>query len=164
VFAGALVTEVNAIHRTGYTPGGATNTDFFDPAGTTAGTLALTAPIAASATNIAAGATNAPGDGSIALQIAGLAGTGVLSLAGKSLREFYVEIAAGVGLEVRNAMEDADTQQELVDYADLRRSSVSGVSVEEEMVALIAQQQAYSAAARLVRVADEMMQDLMNTI
>jgi flagellar hook-associated protein 1 FlgK len=163
-FAAAVVNEVNAIHRLGFTPGGATGTDFFDPAGGTAGTMALAAPIAASATNIAAGATNAPGDGAIALQIAGLAGAGVASLAGKSLREFYVEITAGVGLDVQHAIEDADTQAALVDYADQQRSSVSGVSVEEEMVTLIAQQQAYSAAARLIRVADEMMQDLMNTI
>jgi flagellar hook-associated protein 1 FlgK len=86
------------------------------------------------------------------------------SLGGKSLREFYVEIAASVGRDVLHATQDAETQQALVDQAELQRSSVSGVSIEEEMIALIAQQQAYSAATRIITAADEMIQDLLNMI
>jgi flagellar hook-associated protein 1 FlgK len=41
---------------------------------------------------------------------------------------------------------------------------VSGVSVDEEMVALISQQQAYAAAARIVSVANEMMQSVLEMI
>jgi flagellar hook-associated protein 1 FlgK len=52
----------------------------------------------------------------------------------------------------------------MVDQADTLRASVSGVSVDEEMVALIGQQQAYSAAARIVKVADDMMQSVLNMI
>jgi flagellar hook-associated protein 1 FlgK len=162
--AAAIVTEVNAIHRTGYTPAGSTGTDFFDPSGVTARTIALAPPIAASGSAIAAGGTAAPGDGSIAQRIADLAGARVGSLGGKSLREFYVEIAASVGLDVLHATQDAETQQALVDQAELQRSSVSGVSIEEEMIALIAQQQAYSAATRIITAADEMIQDLLNMI
>ena len=44
------------------------------------------------------------------------------------------------------------------------RASVSGVSVDDEMVALITQQQAYTAAARIVNIADEMIRTVLDMI
>jgi flagellar hook-associated protein 1 len=46
----------------------------------------------------------------------------------------------------------------------MQRSSVSGVSIDEEMVNLIAQQEAYAAAARLIQMADEVIQDLLQMV
>jgi flagellar hook-associated protein 1 FlgK len=163
-FAQTLVTEVNAIHRLGYTLTGATGTDFFDPAGVTAATIALAPGVAASGDAIAAGASAAPGDGTIALQLAGLGGVSIAALGGKTLRDFYTILAGSVGSDVQNAAQDAATQQALAEQADAQRSSVNGVSIDEEMVALITQQQAYGAAARLIKVADEMIQDLLRLI
>jgi flagellar hook-associated protein 1 FlgK len=163
-FAGSLVFEVNQLHRAGYTASGVTNVDFFDPTAVTAGTIDLSSAVSGSSANIAAGATPAPGDANVALQIAGLAGQGVSSLGGRSLRDFYFGIASGVGVELRSAREDEATYQALVDHDDMRRQSVSGVSVEEEMVLLVGQQQAYQAAARLIGVADEMIRDLLRIL
>ncbi len=163
-FARSLVTEVNAIHETGYTLDGQTGTDFFDPAGTTARTIRLTDAVAASGDAIAAGGTNAPGDNSVALLIAGLANTGAASLGGKTLRDYYTETAASVGTGVRDATTESGIHATLVDHADTMRSSASGVSIDEEMVNLIGQQQAYTAAARLVQVANDMMDTLMNMV
>ncbi len=162
--AQALVTSVNAIHRRGYTLAGATGTDFFDPAGVTAGTIALAPAVEASGDAIAAGATNAPGDAAIALELSQLVSSPLAALGGKSLRDYYVDLAGTVGTDVANATQDADVHQSMVDQADTMRSSVSGVSVDEEMVALISQQQAYSAAARIVNVADQMLQDILDMI
>lgn len=163
-FAQALVNEVNGIHRAGYTLTGATGTDFFDPAGVTAATIALAPGVAASGDAIAAGATAAPGDGDIALQLAGLGGRTIAALGGKTLRDYYTTLAGAVGSDVQGAAQDAATEQALAEQADAQRSSVNGVSIDEEMVALIAQQQAYGAAARLINVADQMMQDLMQVV
>ena len=160
-FARSVVTEFNTIHRNGYTLSGATGTDFFDPAGVTASTISLTAAITASGDAIAASATGAPGNGDIALQLADLADATPASLGGKTLRSLYVEIASGVGADVREAEQQEAIHQTLAYNADSARSSISGVSVDEEMVLLISQQQAYGAAARLIKVADEMMDDLM---
>jgi len=162
--AQAFVSTVNGIHRTGYTLSGATGTDFFDPAGVTAQTIALAPAVEASGDAIAAGGTAAPGDGAIALQLAQLTGASVAALGGRSFRDFYVDLAGSVGTDVFDASQNADVHQSLVDQADTMRSSVSGVSVDEEMVALISQQQAYSAAARIVKVADEMLQDILGMI
>jgi flagellar hook-associated protein 1 FlgK len=162
--AQALVTTVNAIHRSGTTLTGATGTDFFDPAGLTAQSIALAPAVVASGDAIAAGGTGAPGDGSIAQQLAGLATAGAAALGGRSFRDFYIDLAGAIGADVSAASQDADAHQAMVDQADTLRASVSGVSVDEEMVALIGQQQAYSAAARIVKVADDMMQSVLNMI
>ena len=163
-FTQSLVTEVNTIHRTGYTADGQTGTDFFDPAGTTARTIRLTDAVSASGDAIAAGGTNTAGDNSVALLLAGLANTGVASLGGRTMRDYYTGTAASVGTGVRDATTESEIHSTLVDHADTMRSSASGVSIDEEMVNLIGEQQAYSAAAHLVQVANDMMDTLMNMI
>ena len=160
-FAAAMVTEFNQIHRTGTTPGGATNIDFFDPTGTTASSFKLSAALLASSDNLATSANGAPGNGDIATQLAGLATRGVASLGGSTFREHFVGLASGVGLDVTNADQDTTAQQTLVDGDDSSRTATSGVNVDEEMINLIASQQAYSAAAHLVTVADQMVQAIL---
>ncbi|MFN8588890.1 MAG: flagellar hook-associated protein FlgK [Burkholderiaceae bacterium] len=162
--ANALVTEFNAVHSTGWTLNGTTGVNFFDPTKTTAGSISLSAQLLASSDNLAASANGAAGNGAIAGQLAGLASTGVGSLGGRTLREHFVVLAADVGLDVRNAEADIDSEQALVDRADQARESVSGVNVDEEMISLISQQQAYQAAARLVNVADSMMQEMLGML
>lgn len=162
--ARTLVTTVNAIHRSGFTLNGSTNTDFFDPTGVTAQTIALAPAVLASGDAIAAAGIAAPGDGTIAQQLAALSTTGVAALGGRSFREFYIELSGVVGSSVSGASQDASAHLAMVDQADTLRSSVSGVSVDEEMVALISQQQAYTAAARIVNVANEMMQSVLQMI
>ncbi len=160
--AGALVNQFNALHRTGSTLSGATNVDFFDPAGVTAGTISLSAVVLASPDNIAASATGAQGNGGIAAQLAALSGTGIAALGGQTFREDYVGIASGLGLDVRNADQDSTVNQTMLDRSTQGREAASGVSVDEEMVNLIGEQQAYQAAARIVSVADQMIQSVLN--
>lgn len=159
-----LVSEVNAVHRAGYTATGATNTDFFDPAGVTAGSIQVSAAILASPDEIAAGGTAAPGDGSIALAIGGMASAPLAALGGRSARDVYTELAGAVGAAVRDAQQNASTQLALTERADTMRSSVSGVSIDEEMVGLIGQQQAYAAAAHLVKTANDMMEEILRMV
>ncbi|MDM7913674.1 MAG: flagellar hook-associated protein FlgK, partial [Candidatus Eisenbacteria bacterium] len=90
-FTEAVVTEFNALHSTGYNLNGETGINFFDPTGTNARSIALSAEVEASGDAIAAGGTPAPGDNTVALQIAALATTGVASLGGKTLRDAYVD-------------------------------------------------------------------------
>jgi flagellar hook-associated protein 1 FlgK len=162
--AASLVTEFNTIHRAGFTPVGGTNVDFFDPTRTTAATIGLSAALTASSDNLAASVNGTPGNGAVAAQLAALATTGVASLGGNTFREHFVSLASSVGLDVSNVLKDIDAEQTLVDRADQARISVSGVNVDEEMVDLITQQQAYQAAARIVSVADQMVQTLLQLL
>jgi flagellar hook-associated protein 1 FlgK len=162
--ANQLVQQVNAQHRQGHTPGGWTNVDFFDPAGTTAGTIDLSAQVKNSNAMIAAGATSSAGDGDNATALGQLIRAPVVALGGSSLRDFYVDIASGLGAAIDDSKRVQDVQQTLTDNADTQRQQVMGVSVDEEMVQLIAQQQAYGAAARLVNVANEVLDQLLNLV
>lgn len=162
--AEAVVTEVNALHRTGYTLDGETNVDFFDPNGVTAGTIEISEALRSSLDNIAAGLTPEVGDNELALGLAALGRVEIDSLDGDTFHSFYTVFATGVGRSVRGAMEDETAAQALVYNAEAWRSSVAGVSIDEEMVNLISQQEAYTAAARLVSVADQMIQELLRII
>ena len=159
--ASSLVTQFNTLHESGYTLTGATGVDFFDPTRTNASNIDLSAAVKSSTDNIAASATGDAGNGGIASQLAGFATTGVAALGGNTFREQFVSLASGVGIDVNNSQNDMDSQQTLVARDDQARTSVSGVSVDEEMVNLISQQQAYQAAARIVTVADQMVQSLL---
>jgi len=163
-YAAAAVNGINAIHRAGHTLTGATNVNFFDPAGTTAQTIAIDPGILASTDAIAAAVTNAPGDGDNALALAAFGGAPIASLGNHTLREHYAMLVADVGSAASGASQDLDVAQTLSDRDETRRQDVSGVSIDEEMVNLIGEQQAYTAAARLVKTADDMMQSLLTMV
>ncbi len=163
-FVSGLVNSVNGLHGSGFTLTGATGIAFFDPAGVTAGSIDLSAAVKASTDAIAAGLTNAPGDATLALQLAQLRNVSVGSLGNRTLGDFYAVFASGVGADTRDATLDVESLQALVDHAETQRLSVSGVATDEEMLSLIAQQEAYGAAARLIQAAQEMSDAILRIL
>jgi len=164
LLASNLVSSFNAIHRSGYTLSGGTGVDFFDPSATSASTIRLSSAVLASTDAIAAGATPNPGDGANAAALGDLVHTPLPGLGNWSVRDYFINVTSDVGAAVNGAEQQVDVEQTLVDNADSQRQAVSGVSIDEEMVTLIAQQQAYTAATRLVTVANQIMDDLMNLV
>jgi flagellar hook-associated protein 1 FlgK len=158
-FAGTLVASVNAIHSTA--PSGY---NFFDPAGTTAATIGLSTQVAASATNISAGATASAGDNSVATRLAALRDVPQASLGGATVGDYYRGIVTTVGSQVANATQAATAANTVLSSVSTQRASETGVSTDEELTTLISQQQAYSAAAHLITVADDLMQTLLQMI
>jgi flagellar hook-associated protein 1 FlgK len=163
--AAALVQEVNALHRAGTNPAGATGVDFFDPAGVTAASIRLSAAVAADPGQIAAGSADADGNyqagaNDIALRIAALRDAPAAAL-GESIGAFYNRLVSDLGARVASAADAAEAGDTLVAAAKARRESVRGVSLDEEMVMLMRHQAAYAAAARVVTVADEMIETLL---
>jgi flagellar hook-associated protein 1 FlgK len=141
-----------------------TGTDFFAAGGLTAQTLSLTPAVQASGDAIAAGGTAAAGDGDVALRIAGLRASPVAALGGRSLGEFYSGTVASFGVTVQDAIQTSTAHRTLLERGHAQRYSANGVSVDEEMVWLIAQQQAFAAATRLVTVADEMVTEPLRMV
>lgn len=166
--ANAFVTEVNLLHQTGTNPLGQTAIDFFDPTGTAASSIGLSADVLADSQAIAAGTPDLlgayqAGANDVALSIAGLRTT-VNGTLGTTFSTFHNETATQAGLAVANARDSALTHDTLTSRADSRRQSVSGVLTDEEVISLIEFQQAYTAATRLVSVADEMMQTILQMV
>jgi flagellar hook-associated protein 1 FlgK len=175
--ARAVVSDINAAHAAGTNPLGQTGIAFFDDFGNlasvSAANIALSSAVIADVRSIAAGTggtdpvTGNPvykaGTGDIALRIAQLRdATANPALGGASIGGSYASLVSKVGLDVRTARENTVASDAMVSQSDIRRQSVSGVSVDEELVQLIRFQNAYAAAARVVTVADEMLQELVN--
>jgi len=174
-FARELAIAVNTAHATGMNAAGQTNVLFFDdlgnPATITAATLSLSAAVTADPMAIAAGSpatdpvSGLPVYGAarndVALLVAGLRNAPTAAYGGRSLSDGYLAEVGRIGTDVRTALDKAHVHGSLAAGVDTRRLSVSGVSIDEEMVALIKFQNAYAAAARLVTAADEMMQTIL---
>ena len=83
------------------------------------------------------------------------------NLGGVSFAEHYAVTVVNLGTVVNGAENDSTVYSSLAGQAASRRESLSGVSTDEELVLVMQHQQAYSAAARLVTVVDEMMQTIL---
>lgn len=155
LIAGTLVTEINALHQTGFGLDDVTGRDFF-VAGTTAADIAVDPAIAADVRAIAgAAAIASPGDGSVALQIANLRSTPVL--AGRTINEVAQTLLALVGNDIATCRNGIEAQQFALDQIRRQQQSISGVSIDEELIYLTFSQRAYEAAARIITVADDML-------
>lgn len=81
-----------------------------------------------------------------------------------TLDDYYNSLVGRVGRESSSVNDSMEYNTMLSDQLKNYRDSASGVSLDEELANLIKYQQAYSAAAKLITVADEMMQTLLETI
>lgn len=79
-----------------------------------------------------------------------------------TLEQFYEGILGTLGVDAQHALQLLENQTLLVEQLEMRRSSISGVSLDEEMTNMIQFQHAYNAAARLVTVIDEILDTLIN--
>lgn len=147
----ALATQVNGLHTTGYDLDGNPGQPMFtfdpaDPAGSVK--LAITNPreLAVSAT---AGGNL---DGSIATALSEANNAG----------EAYKTLVNTFGSQVNAAKGLAATQRLLTSQVDGARDQLSGVSLDEEMVGMLASQRAYEAASRVMTVVDSVLDTLIN--
>ncbi|MFA7330763.1 MAG: flagellar hook-associated protein FlgK [Candidatus Delongbacteria bacterium] len=162
--ADTLVAEVNRLHRAGTDLGGRAGREFFDPAGQGASGLALSNWVRDEPGRVVASADGGQGNGEQATAIAQLAETRLAALAGLSLGEAWGTLVSRVGAEAQRAEADYTAQQAFVSELDNRRQSISGVNLDEELTLMLQQEQAYSAAARVISTADSMIQELLQLV
>jgi flagellar hook-associated protein 1 len=81
-----------------------------------------------------------------------------------TLSDFASALGGDVGSRAGLAEVEKNSAEALKEEASTRRSNVEGVNLDEELVKLTSFQQAYSAAARMIRAADEMYQALLNAV
>jgi flagellar hook-associated protein 1 FlgK len=78
--------------------------------------------------------------------------------------EFYSSIVSTVGIQSYATRSTLSQKDGILLQLNTRRESISGVSIDEEMINMIKFQQAFNAAARLIGVAEEMMDNLINQV
>lgn len=180
------VNGINGLHKLGYTlenpapPATAVlGLDFFTTApgstGFTAGSIRLNPAIEADINKIASsmrldGGSVVKGNNTLALLMGELKdrsfafdetaiGGGVTNA---TIGDYYNSIVGAMGVMAQNAERNLTNSKTQLDQVDAARQSVSGVSLDEEMSNLIKYQHAYSAAARVMSVFDELMNKLIN--
>ena len=113
----------------------------------------------------------ASGDGTIAARLAALeqtsltfnSGGGSYSFTGTS-NEQYNELVTNLGGEVSSAKLTAKSAEDSLTVAEARRDEVSGVSLDEEFANLIRFQKGYQASARLIKLTDDMLQQIVTLL
>ncbi|EKD69400.1 MAG: hypothetical protein ACD_47C00138G0001, partial [uncultured bacterium] len=81
---------------------------------------------------------------------------------GSTITEKYSEIVFHIGSEVEAAQQMNKTQKTILTNLELKKESVSGVSLDEEISNMMKFQHAYNASARMINVVDEMLDTIIN--
>lgn len=105
--------------------------------------------------------TSGAGDNRNALLLADALQSPVLNGGTTSLSSAVGEFVGGIGVATRQAQVNRDAQSVVHEESLAAKEAVSGVNLDEEAANLLKYQQAYQAAAQLIRVADTMFQTLL---
>ena len=131
---------------------------FFEGDG--AGSISLSAHVAANPDNIAAAKSSPPGDNANALKLSRLKSQRIANDGRQTLDDFFSTMVGRAGTDASQALRTEETQTKLVENLERQRESVAGVSLEEELAKLMQNQQAYSAAIRVLQTVDDMLAKL----
>ena len=83
------------------------------------------------------------------------------TVSNQSIGEYYATLVTTVGADRRLAKTNSEYHTALSTDLEDRVTSVTGVNLDEEMSNLIKYQHSYTAAAKLITTADQMLQTLL---
>jgi flagellar hook-associated protein 1 FlgK len=112
---------------------------------------------------IAASSTLAglPGNNSNALLLAQLQEASVSGLGSATFQDFYARLVGEIGARSQKAQRSLSAERIISEQLTNQREEISGVSLDEETTNLIKFQRAFEASARLISVADELLQTIL---
>ncbi len=162
-----VASAVNAQHAAGFGQDGVGSRNLFDVSASVSGaarSLRLSTDVAGNPAAVAAASDVAslPGGAGNASALADVWNTGLSG--GRTAAEAYGDIIGGIGQRKAFIAQAVETQAAIKDQIQAMREAVSGVSLDEEMVALTKYQRAYEAASRVLTTVDELLQDLLNRV
>ncbi|MEQ1722079.1 MAG: flagellar basal body rod C-terminal domain-containing protein, partial [Pseudobdellovibrio sp.] len=162
-----IAAEVNKAHVEGFDRYSKQGLNFFeipDDGSFDIENLKVSEAISKDVGRIAAAARpNAPGDNTTANVIHSLQFKQVMG-AEKTFTfdNFYNSKVGEVGVAAQKSQANLESQKNVLDQAKNVRESVSGVSLDEEAQKMIEFQKSYEASARVIRMADEMFDTVLN--
>ncbi len=159
--AAGIITNINAIHTTGYGIDNSTGNALFN--GTDAATITINPVIGGNPDKLAtSAAANTPGDSSMALAMANLQLDRLMAGGTQTFDEFYGNTVTVLGADVAQSIVNVDGASLVSGHIDQSRQSVSGVNIDEEVMNMTLSQHAYDASARVITVIDSMLDTLIN--
>ena len=129
--------------------------------GTTAGTIAVNSDLTTNPSLLAAASNGDTGDNSNALAISQLESQSLTGLGGESLESSYQDLVNQVANSAAAAKTNATATATVQSTLTAQQQSLSGVSINEETINLMQQQQAFQASARVVSVVTAMYTSLL---
>jgi flagellar hook-associated protein 1 FlgK len=189
----SIAAAVNDLHSQGFGLDGGTNVNFFSDSTIDAASISVNSVILTDKQKVAASADGNMGDGSLALQISQLqdknlvleetasndaiiANEGIDGVISQilnntaayssvvSFNTYYAELVSSVGQEKVGIGTYKEGQALFVNQLKSQQESTSGVSLDEEMTNLIKYQRAYQAAAKVIDLADQLAETILNMI
>ena len=128
--------------------------------GDSAENIAVNPVLTTDPTQLAAAKTGSPGDNGTALAIAALETTPATGQT-ETLQATYQGLVTSVADTVATAKSQASAATAVSATLTTQQQSTSGVSLDEEMVNMLQQQQAFAASSRVVATIQTMMQSLI---
>ncbi len=129
--------------------------------GTDAATIGVNADLANDPQLVACAKTNLPGDGTNAADISLLRTRSATSFNGLSITDYYRSLIGNVGTQTSSARSRLEMHSTITETIQAQRESISGVSLDEETINLMSNQQAFQGAARFINVVNQMMQEIL---
>ncbi len=165
--AASLFERVNSLHTSGTDLDGNAGENFFvapqGGANLTAATLNLNPALRQNPRLVVSSLSLNPNSTNIAGGIADLLNSAPANsnANSQSLSSAFASIVGDVGAIVRATDDALITQGLVLQQVTMQREAVSGVSLDEEAINLLQYQKAYEAAARFIKIADEMTQTII---
>lgn len=161
-----IASEVNKVHQEGYDRYNAVGVQFFDmshPEGFSIETMNLNKDILKDVGLIAASSQpNSPGDNNVAQVLQNLQFQKVMGDGQYTFDNFYNSKVGEIGLMTKGVNTSLESQKNTLDQLKNTRESISGVNLDEEAAKMIEFQKSFEASARMIRVADEMFDTILN--
>ncbi|HEY1790731.1 MAG TPA: flagellar hook-associated protein FlgK [Verrucomicrobiae bacterium] len=157
--ASSLITEVNSVYTTGYGLNGTTGANFFY--GSDAASISVNTGLANDPSSFQAAASASTNDNTVALELANLADAPQSSLQNETFGDSFDQTVGTFGDSLQTANDQVGNQTAVTSMLTNQQSSISGVSLDQEMTNLLSFQQAYEASAELVTTVNQMLGDTL---
>jgi flagellar hook-associated protein 1 FlgK len=164
-----VATAVNTQHAQGVGADGGTGRNLFDVGLTStnaARDVRVSLDVFGQPDRIAAASNvfSTPGGSDNAVALSKIFDTQIAVGNSKTAAQAYGDLIGSIGTTRANSQRDVETQSAILTQVQSMHQSQSGVSLDEEMVNLTKFQNAYQAASKMIGVADQLMQTLLNTV
>ncbi|HKJ10422.1 MAG TPA: flagellar hook-associated protein FlgK [Gammaproteobacteria bacterium] len=126
--------------------------------------VAIQDPAKIAAADPVAGSTGNVGDNRNALALAKLQDALTMDGGTSSFSGNYGQLVADIGTKTSQAQTNQKAQQAMLQQAQSKQSSISGVNLDQEAANLVKYQQAYQAAAHVVTIANTVFQSLLSAV
>ena len=162
--ANFFIIQTNNIHKAGFgLDGTSTGYDYF--VGSSAADININPDIDSDITLIAASKNpNQPGDNSNIIDILNLRNQKILDSNTTKPDDYYNNMIVKIGVEAQQCERERQNSQLLLDKINERKESVSGVSLDEELVNMVKYQHAYNAAAKIINVMDSLFETIIKDL